>query len=176
MFSQLWLFFVLLLCEEETQKMKEENQERREEEEEEERTREQEEDRTLKTPLSTRKEDEEVMKVAAKGKAQRKLIGGHTPISTSSSPLLSSLRQGKGGEVDEEEVRVALVTIEDDSCTSESFVNAHLDMTNQITQTEEGGDGKEEEEEGEELEDTEVTSPSLLLQVRLFTVSSLLTV
>lgn len=140
--------------------MKDEHQERREEAEEEE--------RTLNTPFSTREEDE-VMKAAFKGKAQRKLICGHTPISASSSPLLSSLRRGRGVEVEEEEVRVALVTIEDDSCTSESFGNAHLDTTNQITRTEEEGDGKEEKQE---VENTEVTSPSLHLQsqVRLFTV------
>ncbi|XP_037615029.1 F-box/WD repeat-containing protein 7-like isoform X2 [Sebastes umbrosus] len=157
--------------------MDEERQERREEEEEEE--------RTLQTPSSRREEEEEeeeeeeMMKADAKNKA----IGGHTPISTSSSfislPFLSSslcrVRGGGGGEEEngeEDEVRVAIVTIEDESCPSEPFGTAHLETTNQITRTEDGeteGEKKEDEEEAnsdereeEEEENAEVTSPSSL--------------
>lgn len=161
--------------------MEEERQERRGEEE----------DRILKTPFTKREEERETMKAGSKDKAQRELIDGHTPISAFSSPFLSSsLHRGRGGGVEEEdEVRVALVTIEDESCPSEPFGTAHLSMTNQITRTEEEGDGKEEEKEEEEVAgaqevegangereeeeevNTEATSPSLHLQsqVRQFT-------
>ncbi|XP_031706717.1 F-box/WD repeat-containing protein 7-like isoform X1 [Anarrhichthys ocellatus] len=132
--------------------------------------------------LSTRREEEEVMKEGAKDK----VIGGHTPISASSSfpsfPFLSSsLCPGGGGE--EDEVRIAIVTIEDESCPSEPFgIDSHLETTNQIERSygegeekEEGereGDEEEEEEEEEansdekeeeEEENAEVTSPSLHL-------------
>ncbi|XP_071315638.1 F-box/WD repeat-containing protein 7-like isoform X1 [Trachinotus anak] len=178
-------------------RMERERHERREEEEEE---------RTAKTPSrrgeEEEEEEEELDRVKAKDfkdKVQRELIGGHTPISASSSftssPFLSSsLRRGRGaGEDDgeEDEVRVAIVTIEDESCPSEPFGTAHLEITNQITRTEDGGgkDQKEEEEkekeggmeeeieeeeesnsderEEEEEENAEVTSPSLHLQSQM---------
>lgn len=141
---------MLLLCDE--QEMDEERQERREEEEE------TEEERTLKTPPRRREEEEEEEEEMMKaGSKDSKVISGHTPISASSSftsfPFLSSsLCRGRGGE--EDEVRVAIVTIEDESCPSEPFGTAHLETANQITRTENGGDGKEvkeyEEEEDEE--------------------------
>lgn len=125
-------------------------------------------------------------KAGAKDKPRRELIGRHTPISASSSftssPLLSSsLCRGRGGEEDgeEDEVRVAIVTIEDESCPSEPFGTAHLETAYRITRIVDGGDKKEEkegeiegmeEDEGEEAnsddreEDAEVTAPSLHLQ------------
>ncbi|XP_039997513.1 F-box/WD repeat-containing protein 7-like [Xiphias gladius] len=165
---------------------------------------EEEEDRTLKTPSRRREEEEEeeeeieMMKAKDfKARAQRELIGGHAPICASSSftssPFLSSpLRRGRGGggggedDAEEDEVRVAIVTIEDESCPSEPFGTTHLETANQITRTEAGGDKvekreaeediKEEEEEEEETaansdqreeeeeeENAEVTSPSLHL-------------
>ncbi|XP_040887565.1 F-box/WD repeat-containing protein 7-like isoform X2 [Toxotes jaculatrix] len=125
----------------------------------------------MERELRDRREEEEEEMAKAKDfrdKAQRELIGGHTPISASSSftssPFLScSLRRGRGcgtgGEDDEEEdeVRVAIVTIEDESCPSEPFGTTHLETANQITRTEQGGDKekKEEEEEGEMEEERE---------------------
>ncbi|KAL7375722.1 hypothetical protein ABVT39_022461 [Epinephelus coioides] len=179
--------------------MDREHQERREEEEEEaeeERTSGLgEKDRILKTPPRRREEEvdeeeeeeeEEMMKAGAKDKE----IGGHTPISASSSltsfPFLtSSVCRGRGGggggeDGEEDEVRVAIVTIEDESCPSEPF---GTETPNQITRTEDGGDvmkegetegvkeeEKDEEEancderEEEEEEKAEVTSPLLHLQ------------
>ena len=151
--------------------MEEEHRERRAEEQEEEEEEEEtidgqeetergEKDRTLQTPSRREEEEEEeemdMMKAGAKHKAQRDLIGGHTPISTS-SPLLST---GRGGEEDDE-VRVAIVTIEDESCPSEPFGTAHLETANQISRIEnhkreaEGVEEEEEEEKEEEKEEEE---------------------
>lgn len=194
---------MLLLCErgnEREEKMDGELQERKEEEEEEgidglEEEERGEKDRTLKTPSRRKEEEIEMMKACSK--ARRELICGHTPISASSSftssPFLSSslcrARGGRGEEDGEEdEVRVAIVTIEDESCPSEPFDTAHLETANQITRMEDGKEEEEEEkeeeeeeeeaansdgreEEEEEEESAEVTSPSLHLQsqVGLFT-------
>ncbi|XP_029381779.1 F-box/WD repeat-containing protein 7-like isoform X1 [Echeneis naucrates] len=153
---------------------------------------------TVKTPSRRRTEEEELMRVKVtefKDKVQRELIGGHTPISASSSftssPFLSSsLRRGRGGDGDddgeEDEVRVAIVTIEDESCPSEPFGTAHLEITSQIARTERGGgeeqEDEEEREEGggdeemeeeeeanskEREEEEEETSPSLHLQSQM---------
>ncbi|XP_068569270.1 F-box/WD repeat-containing protein 7-like isoform X1 [Cebidichthys violaceus] len=158
-----------------------ERQERREEEE-------------TGSTLSTRREEEEEETEVMKAGAKDKVTGGHTPISVSSSitsfPFLSSslCRGGGGGggeDGEEDEVRVAIVTIEDESCPSEPFsTDSHLEMTNQITPTYGEGDEKEEgeregdeekeddeeeeeansdEREEEEEDNAEVTSPSLHL-------------
>uniref|UniRef100_UPI0037E751B1 F-box/WD repeat-containing protein 7-like isoform X2 n=1 Tax=Semicossyphus pulcher TaxID=241346 RepID=UPI0037E751B1 len=181
--------------------MEEEHLKRREEEEKEDTEEERgdvleergETDKTLKSPSSRREdeeegEEEEMMKAVSKDKTRRHLIGGHTPISASSSftssPFLSSsLCRGREGEEDDDEVRVSIVTIEDESCPSEPFGTTHMETTNQITRTEEGRDrrgeeereteGKEEKEgEKEEVmsereEDEKVTSPSLHLQSQM---------
>ncbi|XP_062414787.1 chromogranin-A-like [Pungitius pungitius] len=142
-------------------KLKLEHQEHREEEEQKE------------------QKEEEEMKPGAKDK----VISGHTPISASSSsaftffPFLSSSPcPGEGGEDDE--VRVAIVTIEDESCPSEPFgADSNLETTNRIPERygeghkkDRGGaegdqgekEGKEEEKDEEEEEETsELTSPSL---------------
>ncbi|TMS01969.1 F-box/WD repeat-containing protein 7 [Larimichthys crocea] len=166
--------------------MDEERQERREEEEEEEEeTGRGDEDRTPSRRTEEEEDEEEIEETKAhpKDKARRELIGGHTPISASSSftssPFLGRGR-GQGGEEDgeEDEVRVAIVTIEDESCPSEPFGTAHLETANQITRIEDGGGKKEEKEEEEEAnsdereeeeeeESTEVTSPSLHLQSQM---------
>ncbi len=183
----------------EEQRTEEEEEERIEGLEERERG---EKERTLKTPSRSEEEEEEeeeeqeieMMKAGSIDKARRELIGGHTPISASSSftssPFLSSslCRGRRGGEEDgeEDEVRVAIVTIEDESCPSEPFGTAHLETANQITRIEDSGDKKEgeegeiegvdeedansderEEEEEEEEENAEVTSPSLHLQIQV---------
>lgn len=121
------------------------------EEEEEERGRE-EVDRLLKSESGSRVDDEEeedleMMKAASRDQIQR--IGGYTPgRACSSSPVLtSSLQRGTGGDV-EDEVRVSIVAIEEDeSCPSEPFGTAHLQSTNQITRTDDGGVQTEEEDE-----------------------------
>ena len=149
------------------EKMEGEHEERREEEEE---------DRTLTTPSrrgeeEDEEEEEEIEMTKAtdfKDKVQRELIGGHTPISASSSftssPFLSSsLRRGRGGggggvirdDAEEDEVRVAIVTIEDESCPSEPFGTAQIETANQITRTEGGGDEEEKGEVGEEMKEEE---------------------
>ncbi|XP_074517929.1 F-box/WD repeat-containing protein 7-like isoform X2 [Halichoeres trimaculatus] len=145
--------------------MDEELQERREDEE---RRDDVLEDRgEIGTPSMSRdeeEEEEEEEETSCKHKARRKLIGGHTPISASSSftssPLLnSSLCRGRGGEGGEEddEVRVSIVTIEDESCPSEPFGTAHLETANQITRTEEEGERKVEDEGQEEERKEEAT-------------------
>lgn len=136
-------------------------------------------ERTLKTPSRRRGEEEEeleMMKAGAKDVARRKLIAGHTPISSSSftfSPFLSSSLCGGRGEGEEDEVRVTIVTIEDESCPSEPFGTVPLETANRITRTEDGGDEQEDEaavEEEDEEDATsdereeEVTSPLLHLQ------------
>ncbi|KAM7366581.1 hypothetical protein PAMP_016013 [Pampus punctatissimus] len=153
-------------------------------------------DRRVKTPTRRKREEDdkemEVMKTSKKDSARRKMIDGHTPISASSSFISSpyfstSIHRGRGGgseeDGEEDEVRVAIVTIEDESCPSEPFGTAHLETTNQITRIEDGGgrmdqkkgertgaeEEKEEEDEGsdereeDEEEDLEVTSPFLHL-------------
>ncbi|KAL3051012.1 hypothetical protein OYC64_001312 [Pagothenia borchgrevinki] len=103
-----------------------------------------------------RGEEEEEMKAG-------KVINGHTPIFASSSltsfPFLSSSSLCRGREEDEEEVSVAIVTIDDESCPSEPFGPALLETANQIARIEGVGDKKEEEEE-RNSEEEEMTSPS----------------
>ncbi|KAM6959771.1 F-box/WD repeat-containing protein 7-like isoform 1-T1 [Tautogolabrus adspersus] len=165
--------------------MEEERQERREEERDDVLAEEEleEEERKIKTLSRRSKEEDEeeeemMMKADIKDKSQRQLIGGSTPISASSSfissPFLSSsLSRVRGGE-EEDEVRVSIVTIEDESCPSEPFGTAHMETPNQITRIEDGGDRKDEEEKEEEAkgderdeEDEEMTSPSLHLQSQM---------
>ncbi|KAF0028971.1 hypothetical protein F2P81_018076 [Scophthalmus maximus] len=127
--------------------MERQGEERRGEEEEEE------EERTLRTPSRRREEEEdeeEEQEVKAKDQAQREPIGGHTPISACSS--FTSIRRGGGGEHDgeEEEVRVAIVTIEDESCPSEPFGEDHLETATRIARSGDGGDKEQEAEEEEE--------------------------
>ncbi|XP_033970193.1 F-box/WD repeat-containing protein 7-like [Trematomus bernacchii] len=102
-------------------------------------------------------EEEEMMKAG-------KVINGHTPIFASSSltsfPFLSSSSLCRGREEDEEEVSVAIVTIDDESCPSEPFGPALLETANQIARIEGGGDKEEEEEEERNSEEEEMTSPS----------------
>lgn len=161
-------------------------------------------ERALKTRSRRSEEEEEeeeieMMKAGSIDKARKELICGHTPISASSSftssPFLSSslCRGRRGGEEDgeEDEVRVAIVTIEDESCPSEPFGTAHLETANRITWIEDGGhkkdgeegetegveeeekeeedqeEGNSEEREEEEEENGEVTSPSLHLQIQV---------
>lgn len=67
---------------------------------------------------------------------QRKLIGGNTPNSASSPPPFLSPSDCPGEE-DEEELRVAVVTEEANSCSSEAFCSTHLEgLANQSTQSE----------------------------------------
>lgn len=141
--------------------MKEDHGERREKEEEmQEEGERREKKRQLKT--SSRRSDEEdqeekekeekEMTVDTKAGAQTELNGGHPlfAFSFNSSPFLSSsYHQGRGEE--EDEVRVSIVTIKDESCPSEPFGTTHLETTSEITKKEEGGH-KEEEEEAEEKE------------------------
>ncbi|XP_063325725.1 F-box/WD repeat-containing protein 7-like isoform X1 [Pelmatolapia mariae] len=97
----------------------------------------------------------ELMKASSRDKARNQLINGHTPISASSSltcfPFISSPHQGRGDE-DEEEVRVAILTVEDESCPSEPFGTTQFEPTKDDNgQAESGGEGKEDGEmEGEE--------------------------
>lgn len=112
-----------------------------------------------KSGIKMEEEDEgketELMKASPRDEAQSQLINGHTPISASSSftsfPFISSPHQGRGGE-DEEEVRVAILTVEDESCPSEPFGTTQFEPTNEDNgQAESGGEGKEDGEmEGEE--------------------------
>lgn len=98
------------------------------------------------------KEEEEQITVDTKAGVQTELNGGHPlfTFSFNSSPFLSSsYHQGRGEE--EDEVRVSIVTIKDESCPSEPFGTTHLETTSEITKIEEGGH-KEEEEEAEEKE------------------------
>ncbi|KAK5848136.1 hypothetical protein PBY51_005777 [Eleginops maclovinus] len=142
--------------------MDRERQERRDEEEEEEET---------LTPSRRREEEEEEMMKAG---PKNRVVIGHTPISASSSlssfPFISSsLCQGGRGGGEDDEVNVAIVTIEDESCPSEPFGIAHQETANQIARIEGGRDEKEEEEKEErnseeEEEEEEMTSPSLYLQ------------
>ncbi|XP_033970190.1 LOW QUALITY PROTEIN: F-box/WD repeat-containing protein 7-like [Trematomus bernacchii] len=108
-------------------------------------------------------EEEEEMKAG-------KVINGHTPIFASSSltsfPFLSSSSLCRGREEDEEEVSVAIVTIDDESCPSEPFGPALLETANQIARIEGGGDKEEEEEEERNSEEEEMTSPSPHLMKR----------
>lgn len=135
--------------------MKEDHGERREEEGER-----QEKKRSLKA--SSRRSDEEEqeeeekeevpMTVDTEAEVQTELNGGHPlfAFSFNSSPFLSSsYHQGRGEE--EDEVRVSIVTIKDESCPSEPFGTTHLETTSDITWKEEGGH-REEEEEAEEKE------------------------
>lgn len=118
-------------------------------------------DGSLKPKLGTKMEEEdegketELMKASPRHEARSQLINGHTPISASSSltsfPFISSPHQGRGGE-DEEEVRVAILTVEDESCPSEPFGTTQFEPTKDDNgQAESGGEGKEDgEKEGEE--------------------------
>lgn len=142
--------------------MKEDHGERREEEEEKQEEGERcEKKRPLKA--SSRRSDEEEqeeeeekeeeqMTVDTKAGVQTELNGGHPlfAFSFNSSPFLSSTyHQGRGEE--EDEVRVSIVTIKDESCPSEPFGTTHLETTSEITKKEED-EHREEEEEAEEKE------------------------
>lgn len=132
-----------------------------------------------------------LMKASSRDQARSQLINGHTPISASSSltsfPFISSPHQGRGGE-DEEEVRVAILTVEDESCPSEPFGTTQFEPTkDDIGQAESGGEGKEDgemegeeevaEEENEEVEEAanaeereeegELASPEAHLQLNV---------
>lgn len=151
------------------------HRERREEGEEEtiheqERERGEQRDGSLKPKSGTKMEEEdegketELMKASPRDEARSQLINGHTPISASSSftsfPFISSPHQGREGE-DEEEVRVAILTVEDESCPSEPFGTTQFEPTKEDNgQAESGGEGKEDgqmegEEEAAEEEDEE---------------------
>lgn len=141
------------------------HRERREEGEEtiheQERERGEQRDGSLKPKSGTKMEEEdegketELMKASPRDEARSQLINGHTPISASSSlttfPFISSPHQGQEGE-DEEEVRVAILTVEDESCPSEPFGTTQFEPTRDDNgQAESGGEGKEHGEmEGEE--------------------------
>lgn len=138
-----------------------------------------------KSGIKMEEEDEgketELMKASPRDEAESQLINGHTPISASSSftsfPFISSPHQGRGGE-DEEEVRVAILTVEDESCPSEPFGTTQFEPTNEDNgQAESGGEGKEDGEmEGEEEaaanaeereEEGELASPEAHLQLKV---------
>lgn len=97
---------------------------------------------------SNEEEEEEFITTDTAG-LQSELIGRHPPFRhppfpLNSSHFLSSSFSQEGIEEEEEEVRVSIVTIEDDSCPSEPFSTAHLEITSQIKKTKEGGNKEEE--------------------------------
>lgn len=129
----------------------------RSEDEKEERTghteREGREDQQVKVKLKRGAEDEEEfhMMVSFRDKDGNKPTDGDTLISSSSFPVLSSSVCRGGG--DEDEVRISLVTVDDESCPSEPFGSAHIDPASRPSQTEdEGGKGDERGERKEEEE------------------------
>lgn len=113
---------------------------------------------------SNEEEEEEFITPDTAG-LQSELIGRHPPFPFNSSHFLSSSFCQEGIEEEEleeeEEVRVSIVTIKDNSCPSEPFSAAHLEITSQIKKTKEGGNKEEEAVEkksvnrGDEDEDEE---------------------
>lgn len=90
---------------------------------------------------SNEEEEEEFITTDTAG-LQSELIGRHPPFPFNSSHFLSSSFCQEG--IEEEEVRFSIVTIKDDSCPSEPYSTAHLEITSQIKKTKEGGNKEEE--------------------------------
>uniref|UniRef100_A0AAQ4NVT8 F-box/WD repeat-containing protein 7 n=1 Tax=Gasterosteus aculeatus aculeatus TaxID=481459 RepID=A0AAQ4NVT8_GASAC len=121
-----------------------------------------------------REEEEEEEEMKQPGAKDRVISGPISDSSLTSFPFLSS-SPCPGGGCEDDEVRVAIVTIEDESCPSEPFgTDSHLETTNQIAQRcgegdeketggAEGDHGEKEGKEEEEEENGELTSPSLHL-------------
>ncbi|XP_017293837.1 F-box/WD repeat-containing protein 7-like isoform X1 [Kryptolebias marmoratus] len=136
--------------------MKEELGGRRADEEEEERTHgptekergEEDGQRQVKLRSGGEKDEEEIqMMVTFRDKTGNEAMDGRALISASSSTfssfsfLSSSVCRGSG---EEDEVRISLVTVEDESCPSEPFGSTNIEPANQVSPTEDEG-GKEEE-------------------------------
>lgn len=152
--------------------MKEDHGERREEEEEKQEEGERwEKKRSLKASsrrsdeVEEEEKEEEQMTVDSKAGVQTELNGGD-PLFTFSfncSPFLSSsYYQGRGEE--EDEVRVSIVTIKDESCPSEPFGTTHLETTSEITKKEEAEEKKGETRD-DDCEEEELTWLDLQSQV-----------